>query len=189
MEKFGGVLNLDCEYRLGKDVYRWSSNVLAELPFNSNGNNSYNIEGPFILNNSVAYIIGMNAIDKNVLRFTVLAKDNTIIEYNLLNDTNTNDYYGSWNMFKDNKLHFGGYAKISVKPVKDSIYNADKRIEMYGHNRFYSQYPNVVSNLLLTKKPTINDYKFEKSNEMYVYSKNYFVTERTIVQNLLVKKI
>lgn len=189
MEKFGGVLKLECEYRLNKEDYKWSAEVLAELPINSCDNKCYNIEGPFMLDESISYIIGMNAIDKNKLSFTILKSDNSIMEYNLLKDHKTNIYYGSWNYIKDNKRFFGGYAKININEVEKSIYDLDNRIEEYGHNKFYPKYSNIVSNLLLTKKPTINEYPYETFEEMYKYSKNYFVTEKAIVKNLLVKKI
>ena len=68
-----------------------------------------------------------------------------------------------------------------------SIYNMDKKIELFGHDNFYPKYPNIISKLLLTKKSTLTDYTFDYSNDMYKYSKNYFVTERIIVDRLLVK--
>ena len=162
--------------------------LLAELPLNNSKNDCYNIEGPFILNNVTAYILGMNAFKNNMLEFTILTSDNNIIEYNLINDSKTNTYYGRWNIIKDNGRFFGGYAKVKVNASSMSIVNMDKKIEIFGHNKFYPKYSNIVSKLLLTKNSTLTKYNFDYSNEMYKYSKNYFVTENVIVDKLLVKR-
>lgn len=185
MEKFGGVLNLNCEYRDGNDVFGWSANVLAEIPFNSKVENNYSIEGSFKFNNHNAYILGISGLCNNLLSFILLTYDNNIIEYCLLFDAYSNSYYGVWHNITKSS---GGFTKIDIKEQNIPLYRMNKKIEKYGHNMFYPKYSNIVSQLLLTKKSTINDMEYDELLELYRYSKNYFNTERVVTSKKLVKK-
>ena len=174
MEKFGGVLNLDCEYRYKNEVYKWNANVLALISNNKVNKhvNYYNIEGPFNLDGSIAYIIGLSGLDGDQLDFTILTNDNNIIEYSLIYDYVQKCYYGSWHLLDNNKSKFSGYAKIEVNAIEMSMSCMNDKIEKYGYQMFYPKYSNLVSKLLITNTATSNEYTTNYKNEMYRYSKN-----------------
>ena len=190
MEKYGGVLNLNCEYKFKNEVFNWSANVLALITGSVNKHvNYYNIEGPFNLDGSIAYIIGLSGLGGGQLRFTVFTKDNNIIEYNLIYDYNQKCYYGSWHLLDNNKSKFSGYAKIVVSKYEMSMSCMNDKIEKYGYQMFYPKYSNLVSKLLITNAATANEYTLNYKNEMYRYSKNYFLTERLFTEKKLVNKM
>ena len=187
MDKFYGVMSIECEYRFQDKTSFWNARVLVTVPFIDS--EYYSLEGPLKFENEKAYLIGISGFGNNELCFSMLLEDNKIIDYSLLLDEKDKSYYGCWHIIDKKNTIFGGYAKIKLLENDLAFPIICKRIEKIGHEYFYPKYSTIISCFLLSKNPTINNYSKEYLQKIYNFSKKHFEQDKVYSENNIIKTL